>query len=78
MLERPVRLMVIGFFLMVFGIIAPLLMVIKVIEPTLWLSFLSHTSSVVGLFIGLIGTAMFAAGKRKQHEYEQQQHRYKE
>jgi len=64
-MSHPVRLMVIGFLLSLIGWLFPLLMVIRVIEPTFSLSFLSYAASVSGLFIGIIGAASYIRTHRK-------------
>jgi hypothetical protein len=56
---QPWKLIVIGFMLVLFGFVAPFLMVIRVVESSLILSFLSYGASVVGLFLGLIGAALY-------------------
>ena len=60
MLLHPLKLIIIGFLLVLFGFIAPLLMVINVIEASFILSFLSHGASIIGLLLGLIGAAMYS------------------
>lgn len=62
---RPARLILIGFFMVLFGFVGPLMMVVGIVEASFAFSFLSHTSSVGGLFLGLIGTAMYAAAGKK-------------
>lgn len=62
---RPVRLILIGFILVLFGFVGPLLMVIGIVEASFAFSFLSHAASVGGLFLGLVGTAMYAGARRK-------------
>ena len=62
---RPVRLIVIGFFLVLFGFVGPFLMVLGLVEASFALSFLSHAASVGGLFLGMIGTAMYAGARKK-------------
>mgnify|MGYP006309423945 CR=1 FL=1 len=54
----------IGLILVLFGFIAPYLMVIDVVEASLWLSFRSHAASVSGLFLGFIGAAITAHTNR--------------
>ena len=61
----PVRLIVIGFFLVLFGFVGPFMMVLGIVEASFVFSFLSHAASVSGLFLGLIGTAMYAAARKK-------------
>jgi hypothetical protein len=56
---HPKKIIAIGFVLVLFGFLAPLLMVLKVIKPTFALSFLSHGASVAGLILGIIGAAMY-------------------
>lgn len=62
---QPVRLILIGFFLVLFGFVGPLLMVIGVVETSFAFSFLSHAASVSGLLLGVIGTAMYAGTRKK-------------
>ncbi len=50
----------IGLILILFGFVAPYLMVIDIVEASLWLCFLSHAASVSGLFLGFIGAAITA------------------
>jgi hypothetical protein len=62
---HPWKIIAIGFVLVLFGFLAPFLMVIRVIEASLVLSFLSHGASVAGLLLGIIGAAMYSRlGKR--------------
>jgi hypothetical protein len=62
---RPLRLILIGFFLVLFGFVGPFLMVVGIVDASFAFSFLSHAASVSGLFLGLIGTAMYAAARKK-------------
>jgi hypothetical protein len=62
---QPLRLILIGFFLVLFGFVGPFLMVLGIVEATFFFSFLSHAASVSGLFLGLIGTAMYVAARKK-------------
>jgi hypothetical protein len=55
----PIRLMVIGFFLLIFGFSVPFLMVIQVLEPGFLLVFLSYMASVGGLILGVIASALY-------------------
>ncbi len=61
----PLQLILIGFALMVVGVVLPLLMVIHVIESTFFLNFFSYTASLVGLILGISGAAMYARLKKK-------------
>ena len=60
----PRAMIVIGFFLVLFGFVAPFLMVMRILEPSLLLSFLSAMASVSGLFLGMIGSAMHFRARR--------------
>lgn len=62
---RPLRLVLLGFFLVLFGFFGPLMMVVGVVEASFAFSFLSHAASVGGLFLGLVGTAMYVGARRK-------------
>ncbi|MFS8627878.1 MAG: hypothetical protein FWJ73_00800 [Limnochordales bacterium] len=55
MLNEPRKLIYIGFALLLFAWIAPMLMVLDIIAPTFWLGFLSYGANVLGLALGLIG-----------------------
>lgn len=56
---QPIRIILIGFVLVVAGLVLPLLMVLGVLESTFLLNFLSYISSVTGLFLGIIGAAWY-------------------
>lgn len=62
---RPFWLILIGFLLVVFGFVGPLLMVVGVVEASFAFSFLSHAASVSGLLLGLMGTAMYAGARKR-------------
>jgi len=62
------RLMLIGFFAMLFGVILPFLMVIAVIESTFFLNFLAFALSIGGLLTGIVGIAMYSAEQRSRRE----------
>jgi hypothetical protein len=55
----------IGFVLVVFGAVAPFLMVMKIIEPTFLLSFLAYAAQVSGVILGLIGGMSYIRRHRK-------------
>jgi hypothetical protein len=61
----PLNMIFLGAALLVLGVLLPLLMVIKVLPSALWLSFLSYTASVVGMFVGLIGALTYARNKKR-------------
>jgi len=53
------NIILVGFFLVLLGFVLPFLIVLKVVESSFFLNFLSFTASVAGLFLGLIGTALY-------------------
>jgi hypothetical protein len=65
-ITRPFIL--IGFVLVLLGFLLPLLMVIKVLESTFFLNFFSFIASILGLFMGLMGTAQIAAEFRRKRD----------
>lgn len=56
-MQNPLRLILIGFGLLVIGVVLPFLMVLKMLESTLFLNFLALASSVAGLAAGFLGIA---------------------
>ena len=61
---QPRKLILIGFVSVLFGFVAPFLMVIKIVPSSFVLNFLSYGASVVGLFLGLIGAALYVRTHR--------------
>ncbi|MCX8103935.1 MAG: hypothetical protein N3E42_05845 [Candidatus Bipolaricaulota bacterium] len=55
--SHPLRLIVIALVLLLVGALLPFLMVIRIVQPSFALSFLSYAASLVGLVLGLIGVA---------------------
>ncbi len=63
--EHPGRWMLVGFILLVIGVLLPVTMVLGVLEPTLPLGFLSYATSFLGLVLGLIGVVYYARTQRR-------------
>ncbi|HDQ71188.1 MAG TPA: hypothetical protein ENN19_03710 [Chloroflexi bacterium] len=61
----PAKLILVGFVLVLFGFIGPFLMILGIVETSFTFSILSYFSSVIGLFLGLIGTAMYTNVRKK-------------
>jgi hypothetical protein len=55
----PRKLILIAVFLLLGGAVVPFLIVIGVLESTFLSNFLAYFASVVGLFLGFIGIAMY-------------------
>lgn len=62
----PLTIILIGLFLAVLGVVLPFLMVIHILKSTFFLNFLSYGASLVGLFLGVIGTANYMQSNKKQ------------
>jgi hypothetical protein len=58
------ELILIGFLLVFFGFLMPLLMTIRVIEASFLLSFVSYGASIVGLVMGTYGAAIIVRSRR--------------
>jgi putative Mn2+ efflux pump MntP len=66
--KQPLRLILLGFVGVVAGVVFPLLMVLGVLKSTFFLNFFSFTASVAGLFLGIIGGAMYVRVSRKKKD----------
>ena len=64
LLNRPGRLIILAFFMLLAGAVLPFLIVIGLIESTFFLNFLAYVVSVAGLFLGVIGIAMYVGKER--------------
>ena len=63
---RSYRILVIGFLMVLAGVILPFLMVLKILESTFFLNFFSYAISTLGLFLGIIGTALYVRENRRK------------
>ncbi len=64
----PSRYIIIGFVLLVLGVLFPMLMMLRLIESTFWLNFLSFGAQVAGLFLGFIGATMYIRINRNRDQ----------
>jgi len=53
----PWKTIILGFIFVTLGVVFPLLMILQILESTLFLNFLSFLLSVAGVIIGFIGMA---------------------
>lgn len=60
---NPLRLVGIGFCLLLTSWVAVFLMVLRVLSPDLLLALASYTVSVVGLGLGLVGAALWSKSR---------------
>lgn len=56
---HPRNFILLGFVLVLLGFVLPFLMVLRIVEASFLLSFLSYGASVTGLLLGLIGAAWY-------------------
>jgi len=61
----PLKIILIGFALVLLGAILPFLMVIHLLDSTFFLNYFSYGASLVGLFLGVIGSASYVRQKKK-------------
>ena len=62
------RLLVIGVLLLVVGAVLPFLMVLGYIKPNFPLIFLTYGASLIGLFVGMIGVALYMGDNRDDYD----------
>ena len=55
----PWGLILIGFVLIIIGVVMPFLMVIRLVPSTFFLNFFSYGASLTGLFLGIIGASQY-------------------
>lgn len=55
----PLKLIVVGFVLVLIGAVLPFAMVMRLLESTFLLNFLAAFSSGIGLLLGIIGAALY-------------------
>jgi hypothetical protein len=57
----PKRLILIGFLLVLAGVVLPFLMVIQVLESTFFLNFFSFGATMTGLLLGMVGATTYVS-----------------
>lgn len=63
----PMRIVLIGLILVILGVVFPFLMVMGVLKSTLFLNFFSFIISLIGIIIGVLGSAYYVRINRKDH-----------
>jgi hypothetical protein len=63
--DKPRTLLFIAISLLLFGWAMPFLMVIKAVESTFFLNFLSWGASVAGLYLGVMAMAGLVRRRKK-------------
>ena len=62
----PKILLAVGFFLLVLGVVLPFLMILQILESTLFLNFFSFIAQFLGLIVGFIGAMSLARRSRRR------------
>lgn len=66
--RRPLYILMLGFVLVLLGAILPFLMVMRILNSTFFLNFFSYGVSIVGLFLGIIGSALLVQFRKVKHK----------
>lgn len=66
----PWKLIATGAVLVLFGFVGPFLMILEVLPLSYALSFASFGASIVGLFLGLLGSALYTGLQRAARQHE--------
>jgi predicted membrane channel-forming protein YqfA (hemolysin III family) len=69
---HPKATMLVGFIFVLLGVILPFLMVLKAIQATFLLSFISFGLSVSGLLLGIVGAASYVKFNRDKKKKEEE------
>ncbi len=64
MIRGPLGLIVLAVVLMMASVLLAFLMVLRLIQATLFLCFLSFAFTIAGVIIGFIGTAQYLGPRR--------------
>jgi len=62
------KLIILGFVLLLIGAVVPFVMVIRLLESTFVLNFLAAISSIGGLTVGLIGIVQYDRSRRQDRD----------
>ncbi|MFN2141952.1 MAG: hypothetical protein ACK2U5_15815 [Candidatus Promineifilaceae bacterium] len=65
----PRKLILFALLLLIVGAVVPFLTMIGVLESTFATNFVAYFSSVVGLFLGFIGIAMYVGNARRNDDW---------
>ena len=61
-------MMLLGFIMLVVGFVLPFVMVLRIVEPTLFLNFFAYLVSLFGLIIGFVGVVQYGTLHRKDKD----------
>lgn len=63
-MDSGLKWILVALGLLILGVVLPWMMVLELLESTLFLNFISASASIGGLLLGFIGIAKYAAGRR--------------
>ncbi len=69
---NPKYILLLGFVLLIIGVVLPLLMVMHIIESTFFLNFFSYAASFMGLMFGFIGSILFVTRERYKRKWREE------
>jgi hypothetical protein len=61
----PVTTIVVGFVLVLAGAVLAWLLFLSILPSTFFLNFLAYACSIAGIFLGLIGSAIYVKTNKK-------------
>lgn len=62
------QFLLIGFLLVLYGMVVPWLMFLRVVEPNFFLSFTSYAATFTGLMFGVAGAGSYIRGRRNRDD----------
>ena len=60
LLAHPWKLLVVGFVLLLLGVLLPLLMVLRLLPSTFFLNFFAYAVSFSGMILGMVGAVLYS------------------
>jgi hypothetical protein len=66
--KYPGRVLAIAISMMIFGVVAPFLMVLQLVESTFFLNFLSFIATTLGFYLGIIGFASLRSKNKRSKD----------
>lgn len=62
------KLIVIGFFMVLTGAVLPFLIVMRILPSTFLLNILAYSTSTIGIFMAVLGVAMYVGEERRKQK----------
>lgn len=66
LLVHPGKMIVVGFFLVLIGLLLPLFMVLGLLTSTFFLNFVAYIASFSGMILGMIGAVLYTRTHRRR------------